>query len=237
MVDEIIYKLRADAKDSHTQSAILGPFFRHDAPLREKGSTITFDTPKDGQVAYMHGRVLDSATGKPLANAEIDIWEASTNGRYSPNASVEVYLFGLGLYEQQDPAQREHNLRGKFRTGDDGEYALYCLRPTPYPVPDDGPAGHLLNLMDRHPFRPAHIHILVSQLQKLRMGPMLTSTQAIREGYKPIVTQIFDQDSKHLEDDSVFAVKDALKVKFEPRKNDEQAEWELNYDILLKPVD
>lgn len=54
------------------------------------------------------------------------------------------------------------NLRGKFRTGEDGKYEFYCLRPTPYPVPNDGPAGELLGMMDRHPFRPAHIHLIVS---------------------------------------------------------------------------
>ena len=73
-----------------------------------------------------------------------------------------VAYWCAGLYEQQDPKQKEHNLRGKFRTGEDGRYGYYCLRPTPYPVPDDGPAGELLGLMDRHPYRPAHIHILVS---------------------------------------------------------------------------
>lgn len=87
-------------------------------------------------------------------------------------------LTATGLYEQQDPKQREHNLRGKFYTNDKGEYALYCLRPTPYParishsfsamqankfqVPSDGPAGKLLGLLNRHPFRPAHIHFMVS---------------------------------------------------------------------------
>lgn len=146
LVDEITYKLAADSKDAHTQSAILGPFFRHDAPLREKGDTISFDTPEDGQLAYMYGRVLDASTNQPVANAELDVWQASTNG----------------LYEQQDSQQREHNLRGKFRTGEDGEYGFYCLRPTPYPVPDDGPAGELLGMLDRHPFRPAHIHLIVS---------------------------------------------------------------------------
>lgn len=64
-----------------TQSAILGPFFRHDHPVREKGATISFDTPKDAQVVYMHGRVVDATTRKPLANATIDVWEASTNGK------------------------------------------------------------------------------------------------------------------------------------------------------------
>lgn len=81
LVDEITYKLAADANDTHTQSAILGPFYRHDHPLREKGSTITFDTPKDAQVTYMHGRVTNSETGKPLEDVEIDVWQASTNGK------------------------------------------------------------------------------------------------------------------------------------------------------------
>lgn len=42
--------------------------------------------------------------------------------------------WNAGLYEQQDDNQEEHNLRGKFVTDSNGEYSLYCLRPTPYPV-------------------------------------------------------------------------------------------------------
>lgn len=66
-----------------------------------------------------------------------------------------------GMYEQQDPSQAEHNLRGKFHTDANGEYAFYTIRPTPYPIPFDGPAGKLLQLLDRHPYRPAHIHFIV----------------------------------------------------------------------------
>jgi len=55
------------------------------------------------------------------------------------------------------------------------------------------------------------------------------------EGYKPITTQIFDKDSKYLDDDSVFAVKDSLIVEFVPRKNDDQAKFELKYDINMAP--
>ena len=80
LVDEITYKKATEAHDDITQSAILGPFFRHDHPIREKGATITFDTPEDGQIVYMHGIVTDAKTKKPLANAEIDVWQASTNG-------------------------------------------------------------------------------------------------------------------------------------------------------------
>jgi catechol 1,2-dioxygenase len=57
------------------------------------------------------------------------------------------------------------------------------------------------------------------------------------EGYKPVTTQIFDKDSKYLEDDSVFAVKDSLTVEFVPRKGDSEAALELQYDIQLAPSD
>ncbi|KAF2206763.1 hypothetical protein CERZMDRAFT_119245 [Cercospora zeae-maydis SCOH1-5] len=204
LVDDITVRKAAAAGDAATASAILGPFFRHDHPVREFGSTITFNTPKDAQVAYVHGVVTDASTGKPIQNASVDVWQASTNG----------------LYEQQDPDQVEHNLRGKFYTNANGEYAFYCLRPTPYPVPFDGPAGKLLQLMDRHPYRPAHIHYIVQH-----------------DGHKPITTQIFDAESKYLDDDSVFAVKDSLVVKFEPRKGDAQAEWQLEYNVALAKDD
>jgi catechol 1,2-dioxygenase len=48
-----------------------------------------------------------------------------------------------------------------------------------------------------------------------------------------VTTQIFDGDSKYLQDDSVFAVKDDLTVTFTPRKGDPIAEWELDYNIAL----
>ena len=134
------------AESEKTQTAILGPFFRHDAPTRENGTSTVDSLPSDGEVVLMHGKIMDFTTKKPVVGASIDVWQASTNG----------------LYEQQDDKQPEHNLRGKFYTDSEGRYTFYCLRPTPYPVPDDGPAGKLLKLLDRHPFRPAHIHLIVS---------------------------------------------------------------------------
>jgi catechol 1,2-dioxygenase len=161
-VDEITFKLASEAGDTATASAILGPFFRHDAPLLENEATIVHGV-EDGKIVYMHGRVTDHLTNQPLADAAIDVWQASTNG----------------LYEQQDENQIDCNLRGKFKTDSNGRYAFYCLKPTPYPVPFDGvmpwspsciltrlprlgPAGQILKMLDRHPFRPAHIHLIVS---------------------------------------------------------------------------
>jgi catechol 1,2-dioxygenase len=120
LVDEITFKRAAETTDAATASAILGPFFRHDAPILENGSTIVHGV--DGEITYMHGKVLDSVTKQPVTGAWVDVWQASTNG----------------LYEQQDKDQVEHNLRGKFKTDGDGHYGFYCIRPTPYPVPFDG---------------------------------------------------------------------------------------------------
>jgi len=56
------------------------------------------------------------------------------------------------------------------------------------------------------------------------------------EGFQPITTQIFDSETPYLDDDSVFAVKDGLTVKFEPRKSDAKATWELVYNISMAPI-
>ncbi|KAJ4406397.1 hypothetical protein N0V91_004606 [Didymella pomorum] len=200
LVDEITYKLATDAVDEPTATAILGPFYRHDAPKLEMGSNIVQDKQEEGDRTWMHGTVTDFKTGKPIEGAVIDVWHTAPNG----------------LYEQQDPDQPEMNLRGTFTTGKDGKYNFYCLRPVPYPIPFDGPAGKILQALDRHPYRPAHIHFL------LRAA-----------GHKPIVTQIFDRSSKYVEDDAVFAVKDSLLVDFKPFKGDPNAEFELPYDFKM----
>jgi catechol 1,2-dioxygenase len=81
----------------------------------------------------MEGHIYGAETGQPIADAEIDLWHTAPNG----------------LYEQQDPEQKDYNNRGKFKTDKDGYYSLRCLCPTSYPIPDDGPAGDMLKLMGR----------------------------------------------------------------------------------------
>ena len=194
-----------DKNEIPTSSSILGPFWSPNAPWRENGGSIIQDETPGGQVTLMHGQVLDLTTKKPIANAVFDIWQASSNGKY----------------DFQDPEnQSDNNLRGKFRTNDEGKYHFYCLRPTAYSLPTDGPAGTLLNLLERHPMRPAHIHLMVSH-----------------DDYKPVTTQIFPKDDPYLTTDSVFAVKDDLVVDFQPLKGDDKATLELVYDVVLAPRD
>ena len=92
LVDDITFSAATKSSNGLTASAILGPFWREDHPVRPNGTTISFDTPKDAQVAFMYGRVTDVKTGKPIAGATVDIWQASTNGKID-----SLLLAGLSL--------------------------------------------------------------------------------------------------------------------------------------------
>ncbi|KAI0104121.1 Intradiol ring-cleavage dioxygenase [Nemania sp. FL0031] len=212
LVDEITSKLLLRSTGSNnaiTPSAVLGPFYRANAPLLANGSSIISASARDTPwyenaaplLAHISGRVRSASTHKPIPSAIVDIWLAAPNG----------------LYEQQDPDQPDMNLRGRFRADEDGRYEIYALRPTAYPIPFDGPAGRLLNLLDRGPYRPAHIHFIVTA-----------------DGHGTLTTQIFDREDAHIADDAVFAVKEELLVEFEERKDDDKAKWQLTYDFLLR---
>lgn len=199
LCDEITHTVASEKGEKPTDSAILGPFWRKDAPIYKMGQSIVKGFP-DADHTFMHGTITDFATGKPIENAELDVWHNAPNS----------------LYEQQDPNQPDMNLRGRFYTGADGEYNFYCSRPVSYSIPFDGPAGDLLKILDRHTYRPAHIHFILSA-----------------PGYKPLITQIYDRGDKRVHDDVAFAVKDSLIVDFEPREGDPKAKFDLKYDFKL----
>ncbi|KAK0818926.1 hypothetical protein LTR75_002382 [Friedmanniomyces endolithicus] len=80
LIDEITYTLAGEAADAPTATAILGPFWRKDAPKLKMGDSIVKKDMEGSDHASMHGRILDSETGKPINNAEIDIWHTGPNG-------------------------------------------------------------------------------------------------------------------------------------------------------------
>jgi catechol 1,2-dioxygenase len=170
LVDEINH----EAGGAVTESTVLGPFYVADAPFREYGDSIVLKD--DGEPAVVSG-VVRGTDGKPIPGAVLDVWQTASNR----------------LYDVQDPDQPPFNLRGRFRTRDDGSYRFVTVRPASYPVPDDGPVGKLLRATGRHPWRAAHIHAVVSA-----------------DGYQPVTTHIFDADSDYLDSDTVFGVKDSL---------------------------
>src|SRR5919204_1319183 len=139
----LVDALAHPSADGATASTVLGPFWAEGSPLRDYGEPI-FDSAA-GEPAWVHGHVRD-LDGVPIAGAEIDVWQNDA-----------TLLYGV-----QDPDAPEAHLRGRFRTRDDGSYAFLGVRPVPYPIPDDGPVGGMLTATGRHPWRPAHIHMIVS---------------------------------------------------------------------------
>ena len=82
---------------------------------------------------------------RPVAEAEVDIWQSSPEG----------------LYENQDPTQADMNLRGRFRADGDGRFHFRSVKPAGYPIPIDGPVGELVRAAGLHNYRPAHLHFMV----------------------------------------------------------------------------
>jgi catechol 1,2-dioxygenase len=131
-------------QEGQTAAALLGPFWRSNAPDCANGDDIArCDMP--GPSMLVSGQVRDVA-GKPVAGALVDVWQASP----------------AGMYENQDERQPDMNLRGRFRTDAEGRYHFRTVRPSGYPVPTHGPVGALLRAQNRHCMRPAHIHFMVS---------------------------------------------------------------------------
>jgi hydroxyquinol 1,2-dioxygenase len=122
----------------------------------------------------------------------------SLDGKPIANATVDVWQpDGEGLYEAQKPEQQGAYLRGVYRTDKDGRYVIRTVAPIGYTIPLDGPVGALVTRTGISPYRPAHVHFDVAA-----------------DGFTPVITHIFRNGDRHLDDDVVFAVKDRLVVDF-----------------------
>ncbi len=165
------------AEDGVSDSTVLGPFYAGPQRELDNGASILL-REEDGEPLLMKGRVSD-ADGKPVAGAQVEVWQTATNQ----------------LYDVQDENQPHGHLRATFRTDAHGSYEFRTILPVSYPIPDDGPAGQLLRALGRHPFRPAHVHFMISA-----------------PSYRKLVTHLFLAGDKYLESDAVFGVKPSLVV-------------------------
>jgi len=133
--------------DSATESTVLGPFHVPGAPELQFGANIS--KGRSGEPTLVTGRVL-GIDGTPIANAKLDVWQASAEGLYDVQ---EIERFP------------DMNLRGIFYTDSEGQFGFCTEKPASYPVPTDGPVGVMLKALGRHAMRPAHIHFMVSAKQ------------------------------------------------------------------------
>src|SRR5918994_528759 len=110
---------------------------------------------------------------------------------------------------------------------DDGRFWFRTVTPSPYPIPTDGPVGELLTATGRHPWRPAHVHLIVAA-----------------GGHLPVTTHIFVDGSPYLDSDAVFAVKQSLVRDFTEIDDPGQAAAygveapfrHASFDVVLQPA-
>ncbi|OZI37311.1 6-chlorohydroxyquinol-1,2-dioxygenase [Bordetella genomosp. 10] len=180
-----------------TENTVLGPFHVAGAPRRAMGESISLDGKGEG--CLFEGRVLDTQ-GRPIQGACLDVWSDNADGFYDV---------------QQPEAQPRWNNRGVFETGADGRYSFLGIKPVSYPIPHDGPVGKMLVALGRHPYRPAHMHFIVTA-----------------PGFQTVVTHTFVGDDPYIASDAVFGVKDSLVAPFQK----EGPMWRSSFDFVLMPL-
>ena len=176
-----------------TEGSVLGPFYIPNQETVPIGADLV--QGQDGQPLTVKGHVLSTAGGGAIEGAMLEFWQNAENG----------------LYDVQDPDQSGNNLRAQMLTDAEGGFEFRTVRPQPYTVPNDGPAGDILQATGRHPWRPAHLHFRITA-----------------KGYYPITTELFAEDDKYLEADAVFGVRSSLSVPFGDT---------VHYDFRLHPLD
>ncbi|MBY3598522.1 MULTISPECIES: intradiol ring-cleavage dioxygenase [Rhizobium] len=170
------------------------------------------------------GTIIRSETpGTPLfVHAKV----VDRGGKPIAGAEIDVWHASpVGLYENQDPDQAEMNLRGKFTTDDKGRFWFRTVKMVGYPIPVDGVVGRLLQAQRRHPYRPAHLHALI-----------------FKEGYKTLISQVFDPSDPNIDSDVQFGVTAALTGDFvrhdepHPSDTDVTGPWfSLDYTYVMEP--
>ncbi len=101
-----------------------GPFYPDHLPLDTDNDLIVINdaiTPAVGEVTLLSGRIL-TASGQPVRNALVEIWQVDNNGVYIHSGS-------------NDRKKHDTNFQGfgRFLTGSSGEYLFRTIKPVPYP--------------------------------------------------------------------------------------------------------
>ncbi|MBX5459845.1 MAG: intradiol ring-cleavage dioxygenase [Steroidobacteraceae bacterium] len=207
-VSILVITLNHPAENGTAESTVLGPFYWEGAPELPRGSNLAEGVK--GEPTFYSGRVL-SADGRPLPDAVLDIWSGDGEGNYDMQLGEEVGM----------------KARGKIRTDEQGRYWFRSIRPTFYPVPTDGPVGRMLRKMGRHPYRPGHIHMIVSA-----------------PGHASVTTHLFVAGSEYLDSDAVFGMKESLVARFDRHEPGVAPTGErmttpfytVEYDFRLRPL-
>ncbi|KAI0116596.1 dioxygenase [Hypoxylon sp. NC0597] len=161
---------------SSTEGSVLGPFHTHDAPTLPNGSNMASDP--EGEPLLCICTVKDTA-GRPVEGVKIDIWETDSSGHYDVQHS-----------DRQEPSER-----CVMVSDSEGRFWFKGIKPVSYPIPHDGPVGKLLERLNRHCWRPAHLHFMFE-----------------KEGWDHLITALYVRGDPYETSDAVFGVKQSLIV-------------------------
>lgn len=157
-----------------TEATVFGPFHVESAPRYELGDDVS--NGLSGIRWFVRGQVKGN-DGEPVPNATLEVWQADDEG----------------FYDVQNPEFKEYQGRGVLQANEEGRFHFKTIVPEPYPIPHDGPVGDMLKALKRHPWRPAHLHFMITA-----------------EGYERLVTHVFKQGGDYLDSDAVFGVRSSL---------------------------
>jgi catechol 1,2-dioxygenase len=197
-IEHVVEEVTAETQHG-TQGTIEGPYYLPDQVRLPSNCTLPMRDDEQGDPLVLSGQVRD-IDGAPLASAEVDIWHADADGYYSGFA----------------PHVPEGNLRGVVVTDDQGRFEIRTVQPAAYQIPTDGPTGKLIEAAGWHPWRPAHLHIMVRY-----------------PGHRTITTQLYFAGGEWLDSDVAEAVKPELII--DPR-DDGTGTRRSTYDFELEPA-
>ncbi|KAK0188445.1 intradiol ring-cleavage dioxygenase [Armillaria mellea] len=175
-VSALVDLMNSSKPPNATEDAILGPLYSDNTQILKNGDSIASEGK--GDYLYISGRILD-VQGNPIAGAVMDVWEADQNG----------------VYDLERPDYNDKpDCRGRFTTGGDGSFAFRVVKPSPYQAAiTGGPVVDLLDVLNTHNYRPAHLHFKI-----------------VAPNYMELVTQLYFKGDQYLETDVVFAVRHSL---------------------------
>ena len=194
-VEEVLARSRKGTKGS-----IEGPYYLADAPELPSVCTLPMrEEDKKITPLVFSGQVTD-LDGKGLAGATLELWHADNDGFYSGFA----------------PHLPDWNLRGTIVTDDEGRYEITTIQPAPYQIPTDGPTGKFIEAQNGHPWRPAHLHLIVSA-----------------PGKESVTTQLYFSGGEWLDSDVASATKPELILEPKPAADGKNY---VTYNFALDPA-
>lgn len=186
-----------DKPQGCTEATVFGPFHVEGAPHYEHGADVANGAA--GEPCIVRGRVLGLG-GEAVAGAVVEVWQADAEGNY----------------DVQYPDLVQHRARGVLTSGTDGRFHFRSIVAEAYPIPVDGPVGDMLRATKRHPWRPAHLHFMITA-----------------PGYEKLVTHVFRSGDRYLDSDAVFGVRQSLVADW-VRQPD--GVYSLDFDFVLNPI-